>query len=121
MLLAFLTGLTVVVTTIVLVVLGIKWFVNYCRDKLEKNKNHKVIFVGIHDIVDVVVKEKVNNAKSMSLDELERMCSETPYVAATYNPETDTVSEYEGFNPDTVEEKFIKKMEENDGFIVISA
>lgn len=112
-------GAAVLVT--VLVLLSIKWLKNYCEERLSKNKSHKVVFVDMQDIVNDEVKNKVNTAKEMSLDELERMCSEAPYVAADYDPETDTVSDYEGFRAESVEANFERRMRENDGLLVIGA
>ena len=123
MLTAFLIGLAIVgtITVIVLAVLGIKWFVNYCKNKFSKNKSHKVVFADMHEVVNDVIHNKFENAKTLSLAELEKMCSETPYIAAEYDPETEEVSEYEGFKVDSVEQQFTQKLEENEGMIVVNA
>lgn len=123
MLTAFLFGLAVVgvVGVVVLAILGIKWFVGYCRNKLKQNKAHKLVFADMQDVVDDVIKNKVNNAKMMSLEQLEQMCSDSPYISADYDPETGEVSDYEGFKAENVELQFEQKMKENDGMIVVSA
>lgn len=120
---AFLFGLAIVgtISVIVLAVLGIKWFVDYCKNKLSKNKSHKVVFADMQEVVNDVIHNKVENAKTLSLEELEKMCSTTPYIAAEYDPETEEVSEYEGFKVDSVEQQFTQKMEENEGMIVVNA
>ena len=120
---AFLIGLAIVgtITVIVLAVLGIKWFVNYCKNKISKNKSHKVVFADMQEIVNDVIHNKVENAKTLSLTELEKMCSETPYIGAEYDPETEEVSDYEGFKVDSVEQQFSQKLEENEGMIVVNA
>lgn len=123
MLLAFLVGLAIVgtITVVALAVLGIKWFVNYCKNRLSKNKSNKVVFADMGEVVEDVIHDKVKNANTLSLEELEKMCSETPYIAAEYDPETEEVSEYEGFKVVSVEPQFTRKLEENEGMIVVNA
>lgn len=120
LLMTFLSGLAAVVFMGV-VVLTIKWLKEKIQQKLNKNKGHKVVFADMQDIIDDVIKGKVNNTTPMSLDELESMCSETPYVIADYDSETDTVSEYEGFQASEVEKRVDANLKANDGMIVVAA
>lgn len=122
MLMAFLIGLigAGAIAVVVLAVLSIKWFIGYVRNRLSKNKNHKVVFADMQDVVDEIVKDKVETAKEMSLSQLEQMCSHSPYIAADYDPETGEISDYEGFKAETVDAQFSQKMEENDGMIVVN-
>lgn len=100
---------------------SIKWLFGYIKKRLAKNKGKKVVFAELQDIIDDEMKEKIKASKTMSLDELERMCDETPYVSAVYDEENDTVEDYEGFQAESVEDQFDQKMKENDGMIVVSA
>lgn len=98
----------------------IKWLVEYIQKRLEKNKGKKVIFADIRDIIDDDMKKKIKKAKTMSMEDLERMCEETPYVSAVYDEEMDIVEGYEGFQAESVDTRFNQKMKENDGMIVVS-
>ena len=120
MLTAFLIGLAATVL-VGIIAFSIKWLVGYIKKRLEKNKGKKVVFAKLQDIIDDEMKEKINASKTMSLEDLERMCDETPYVSAVYDEDTDTVDEYEGFQAESVDAQFNQKMKENDGMIVVGA
>ena len=100
---------------------SIKWLFGYIKKRLAKNKGKKVVFAELQDIIDDEMKEKIKVSKTMSLEDLEKMCDETPYVSAVYDEENDTVEDYEGFQAESVEDQFDQKMKENDGMIVVSA
>lgn len=100
---------------------SIKWLFGYIKKRLAKNKGKKVVFAELQDIIDDEMKEKIKASKTMSLEDLEKMCDETPYVSAVYDEENDTVEDYEGFQAESVEDQFDQKMKENDGMIVVSA
>lgn len=116
----FLLGLAATVL-VGIIAFSIKWLVGYIKKRLEKNKGKKVVFTELQDIIDDDMKEKIKASKTMSLEDLERMCDETPYVSAVYDEETDTVDGYEGFQAESVDAQFNKKMKEHDGMIVVSA
>lgn len=59
--------------------------------------------------------------KEIALAELEKMCSETPYAAAEYDPNTDTMSDYEAISCESEEPDFIDYMKKNDGLILVGA
>ena len=99
----------------------IKWLVGYIKNRIAKNKGKKVVFMGLQEVIDDELKEKIKNSKAMSLEELEKMCNETPYVSAIYDEETDKVYDYEGFQEESKDAQFEQKMRENDGMIVVSA
>ena len=100
---------------------SIKWLFGYIKKRLAKNKGKKVVFAELQDIIDDEMKEKIKASKTMSLEDLEKMCDETPYVSAVYDEKNDTVEDYEGFQAESVEDQFDQKMKENDGMIVVSA
>lgn len=118
--LAFLIGAAAAVL-IGVIAFSIKWLVGYIKKRLAKNKGKKVVFAELQDIIDDEMKEKIKASKTMSLEDLEKMCDETPYVSAVYDEKNDTVEDYEGFQAESVEDQFDQKMKENDGMIVVSA
>ena len=120
MVLAFLFGAAAAVL-IGVIAFSIKWLVGYIKKRLAENKGKKVVFAELQDIIDDEMKEKIKASKTMSLEDLEKMCDETPYVSAVYDEKNDTVEDYEGFQAESVEDQFDQKMKENDGMIVVSA
>lgn len=123
MIAAFLRGLLLVaakIFTIVVAVISGKWLVDIVRRKLKNRKKHKVVFADTREVVDDYIKSKVANSKTISMDELERICSETPYVAAVID-EYGEISEYEGFKGKEYNENFKARMKQQKGMIIVEA
>ena len=121
MLLAFVLGLILVLTAITvlsIVLMCAKWLKNYISEKLRQKKNHKVAFADTREIVDEYLKEKAEDADEISLDELERMCEKTPFVAAYVNEETGEIFDYEGIKADKVDSSFKAKMKQQAGMLI---
>lgn len=115
----FAVGAAIVVTSIVL--LSLKWLIDYIKKRFQQNKKHNVVFVDTKKLINDAVKNKIDTSNKISLDDLEKWSTEKPYIAADYDPETDSVSNFEAFNPEEVEEKFRRRMDNNDGVLVVSA
>lgn len=123
MLTAFLIGLLAVVATIVVIavaVIGGKWLKEYVAKKLKNREKHKVAFADTREVVDDYVKNKAANAEEVSMEDLEKMCSDTPYVAAVVD-ENGEISEYEGFTAEEYNENFRARMKQQKGMIVLEA
>lgn len=123
MLTAFLLGLLAVVTTIVVITVAVicgKWLKEYVAKKLKNREKHKVVFADTREVVDDYIKAKVENSEEVSMDDLERMCEETPYVAAVVD-EDGEVSEYEGFTSSEYNENFKARMKQQKGMVVLEA
>ena len=91
MLTAFLLGLLAAVVTIAVIavlVMGVKWLKKYVVEKLKNREKHKVAFADTREIVDEYIAQKVDAADEISMDDLEKMCAKTPYVAAIVDDET---------------------------------
>ena len=52
------------------------------------------------------------------MDDLERMCEETPFVSATIDNKTGEISDYEGVKAEEVESNLKSKIESNDGILI---
>lgn len=123
MLTAFLIGLLAVVeviVTVVVAVIGGKWLKEYVAKKLKNREKHKVAFADTREVVDDYIKNKAANAEEISMEDLEKMCSETPYVAAVVD-EDGEVSEYEGFRGEEYNENFRVRMKQQKGMVVLEA
>lgn len=123
MLTAFLIGLLAVVATIVIIAVAVicgKWLKEYVAKKLKNREKHKVAFADTREVVDDYIKSKAANSEEVSMDDLERMCEETPYVAAVVD-EDGEISEYEGFTSAEYNENFKARMKQQKGMVVLEA
>ena len=119
---AFLSGLLSVVWTIAVIlitVLSLKWLKNYVNERLKNHKKHKVVFADTREIVNEYLAQKLDNADEISMDDLERMCSKTPYVAANIDIETEEITEYEGITAKELGAKFKAFIKRQDGMIIV--
>lgn len=122
MIIAFLLGLLAVAVTIAVIailVLGFKWLKNFVIEKLKNHKKHKVAFADTQELVDDYISQKVNDADEFSMDDLEKMCAKTPYVAAVVDDETGEITDYEGVKAEETDENFKARMKQQKGMIII--
>ena len=122
MLTAFLLGLLAVfgtIAVIALLVLGIKWLKNYVIEKLKNREKHKVAFADTREIVDEYISQKVDNADEISMDDLEKMCDKTPYVAAIVDDETGEITDFEGIKAEETDANLKARMKQQKGMIVV--
>jgi len=121
MLTLFLRGLLAVVATIVITVilmLGGKWLVNWAKEKIKNRNKHKAVFADTREVVDDYLKNKTDNSDDISMEELERMCDESPYVGAVVD-ENGEISEYEGFKASEINENFSARMKQQKGMVIV--
>lgn len=142
----FILGLlaAISITVLVIGILNLKWFYSFSKGRLKESEAKKIMIVDMRNVYEVVKNnndlflenkkyslkyepertvEKQKNAspskKEMSLEELGKMCSETPYVVADCNTETEDIDNYEALKPESTDTDFVKCMNENDGMIVV--
>ena len=139
------------IAAIIIAILNLKWFYDYSKNIIKDAPNKKVLIVNLRNVYSDLKqmkaishlaepnaekqknqtasieknREKIfelpKNKKEMLLSELENMCDETPYVLAEYDEESDTVDNYESVKAETTDDDIIKKIEENDGLILVGA
>lgn len=88
------------------------------QKRKEKNRKAKVAFGETRKIVEENAQEILANAPSMTMDDLERTCEETPYFVVDYDPNTDEVSDYTTIKTEGTDEKIESIMNQNDGIIL---
>lgn len=123
MLTLFLTGLLAAVAAIVIVAvveISGKWLKEYVAKKLKNREKHKVAFADTREIVDEYLKNKAETSDEISMENLEKMCEEAPFVAAVIN-EDGEISEYEGFKAQDCNENFAARMKQQKGMIIVEA
>lgn len=122
MLISFLLGFLAVASSIAIIaisIMGIKWLKNYVLKKLMNRKNHKVAFADTREIVDEYIAKKVDDADEISMDDLEKMCAKTPYVAAVVDDESGEITDYEGVQANETDANFKAKMKQQNGMVII--
>ncbi len=121
MLTLFLLGLMAVVAKIVIIavaVMGGLWLKDYIKKKLENRRKHKVAFADTREVVDEYLKDKAEQSDEISMEELERMCSKTPYVAAVVD-ENGNIDEYEGFTAEETNANFSENVKQQKGMLIV--
>lgn len=114
----------VVAAVITIAVLGIRWLKTYLRKRLEGKDHTPEHQVGIADVRRVVtpeMKEKLRRTQPESLADFEKSCSEKPYLAFDYDPESDEISNYEAIKPEQVEQGVDAQFAKNDGIIMFES
>ena len=120
MLIAFLKGLLIVLAAVVIITIAVmcgKWVKGYIENLLKRKEKHKVAFADTREVVDDYLKKNAEQADEISMDDLERMCDETPFVSA-YVDEEGNVTDYEGIKPEEVNANFKARMKQQEGMLV---
>ena len=106
---------TAVITVIYLTAKKLKELI---QKRKEKNKKSKVAFGETRKIVKESAKEILANAPSMTMEDLEKTCQETPYFVVDYDTNTDEVSDFTTIRTENTDEKIESIMKQNDGIIL---
>lgn len=108
----------IVAAVITIIYLTAKKLKELIQKRKEKNRKAKVAFGETRKIVEENAQEILANAPSMTMDDLERTCEETPYFVVDYDPNTDEVSDYTTIKTEGTDEKIENIMNQNDGIIL---
>ena len=108
----------IVAAVITIIYLTAKKLKELIQKRKEKNKKAKVAFGETRKIVKENAKEILENAPSMTMEDLEKTCEETPYFVVDYDPNTDEVSDYTTIKAESTDEKIESIMSQNDGIIL---
>ena len=108
----------IVAAVITIISLTAKKLKELIQKRKEKNRKAKVAFGETRKIVEENAQEILANAPSMTMDDLERTCEETPYFVVDYDPNTDEVSDYTTIKTEGTDEKIENIMNQNDGIIL---
>ena len=108
----------IVAAVITIIYLTAKKLKELIQKRKEKNRKAKVAFGETRKIVEENAQEILANAPSMTMDDLERTCEETPYFVVDYDPNTDEVSDYTTIKTEGTDEKIESIMNKNDGIIL---
>lgn len=118
----FILGLLASVVSIFVlkeIILGFEWLTKHISERLKEKEKHKVAFVSMKDAVDDIIRKKIEEAEEISMEELERMCEETPYVSCLVDSETGAISDYEGIKAEKEDAKLKAKMASERGVLIV--
>lgn len=106
------------VAVVYIVYLTVKEIKKLVRKRLERKKKSKVAFGETRKILDENAKDILENEPSMTMEDLEEFCEETPYFVVDYDPDNDEVSDYTTIKADGVDERVDRLMHDNDGIVL---
>lgn len=91
------------------------------KERREKKARQKVAFGDTRKIIDKNAKEILNSAPKMTMDDLEKMCEDTPYFVVDFDSESEQLtSEFQGIKPKAVGQDVQRLLDEEaeDGIVL---
>ena len=121
MITAFIMGVLAVIATLAIITvfaITAKWVTKKVKERQAANKRHKPIFADLRETIDSYIKEQKNKQKEYSMDELEKMCQEAPYVFADYDIDTEEVVNYTGIKAEEIDADVKSRLKKVGGLVV---
>lgn len=118
----FIMGLLAVIGSVVVItvlVITAKWVTKIVKERLATNKRHKVVFADLRETIDSYTKEQKDKQKEYSMDELEKMYQEAPYVFADYVIDTGEVTNYTGVQAEAIDADVKSRLKKVGGMVVL--
>ena len=109
------------IAIIAVTVITVLWVIKKVKERLAENERHKVVFADMRETVDSFTKEQRENKKEYSMDDLEKMCQDAPYVFADYDIDTGKVINYTGVKADEIESDVKERLKERGGIVVFDS
>lgn len=103
-----------VLAIIYIAFLTVKKLKELIQRRKEKKAKQKVAFGKTGKILSENAREIIDNAPSMTMEELEKMCDENPYFVINYDPVTDEVSDFQMIKTDSTDEGVSKIVKEKE-------
>lgn len=103
-----------VLAIIYIAFLTVKKLKELIQRRKEKKAKQKVAFGKTGKILGENAREIIDNAPSMTMEELEKMCDENPYFVINYDPVTDEVSDFQMIKTDSTDEGVSKIVKEKE-------
>lgn len=120
----FLTALLAGIATVVIIAclfMCAKWLKEYISKRLQERNAHEVktAFVDTKEVVDDYLKAKADAADEISMEELENLTENTPFVAVDVNRQSGAFSKLEGMCPEQgTDENFAAHMKQQQGILI---
>lgn len=75
------------------------------RARKEKNAKQEVVFGNTRKIFEEYGKEIIQSSPTMTMEELEELCDESPFFVVNYDSQTDEVVDYQTIKTDAVDNR----------------
>lgn len=121
---SFLIGLAVAIaamTTITVAVLTAVFVRKKVKERLAANNQHKVVFADMRETVDSYIREHADQHMEFSMDQLEAMCQNAPYVIADCDVRTGKIMNFTGIKTGCVDSKLERAVKERGGVVVFDS
>ena len=113
--LGIIAGAALIITIAVLTLPKLK---AYLKSRKEKKARQKVAFGDTRKIINSNAEEILKNAPKMTMEDLERMCEDTPYFAVDMDIDTEELSDFTSIKTEEVGNDFDEFMDGNGGIVV---
>lgn len=90
----------------------------YLKKRKEKKQKTKVAFGETKKIINENAEEILKQAPKMTMEDLERMCEETPYFVVDVDDVTEETSEFTSIQTEEVGDDVESLMKAKDGIVV---
>ena len=109
-------GVTLIVTIAILTLPKLK---AYLKKRKEKKKNQKIAFGDTRKIINNNAEEILQKSNNkMTMDDLERMCENTPYFVVDVDTDTEETSDFTQINTEEAGKDLDSFMQSNGGIVV---
>lgn len=110
-------SVTLIVTITVLTLPKLK---EYLKKRKEKKKRTKVAFGDTKKIINSNAEEILKNAPTMKMEDLERICDETPYFVVDIDEDTEKISDFTSIKTEEIGRDFEEFMQNKGGIVVFN-
>ncbi len=108
-------GIAIVVTIAVLTLPKLK---AYLKKRKEKKERQKVVFGDTRKIINNNAEEILQKAPKMTMEELERICEETPYFVVDLDADTEEISDFTSIKTEETGKDLESFMQSKGGIVV---
>lgn len=108
-------GIVIIVTIAVLTIPKLK---EYLKQRKQKKARQKVVFGDTRKIISNNAEEILQKAPKMTMDELERICEETPYFVVDVDEDTEEISDIASIKTEETGKDVENLMRNTDGIVV---
>ncbi len=113
--LGVIAGVAIIVTIAKLTLPKLK---EYLKSRKEKKERQKVAFGDTRKIINNNAEEILKKAPKMTMEELERVCEETPYFVVDVDTDTEETSDFTSIKTEEVGKDVESFMQSNGGIVV---
>lgn len=90
----------------------------YLKERKEKKARQKVAFGDKRKVINENASEILRKAPKMTMEDLEKMCEETPYFVVDYDASSDSISDFTDIKTDDVGNDVEALVRSKDGIVV---